>query len=201
MGDSDKEDSKEGSEERLVEEQEEEVEAMQEDSADASKRGIKRSIKDRLGDKKIKLDRFRNETLPPPGKPRQIVDIAEISPVEGTDEEFGEEVAERLKEEKEEMMISLVKFVGRKVVWDFFKETQRIEGEGGMVINNGARRRTPGGVLFHLLRKTEDVTIKEKVRKFFNNSHKDDRRRILEAKKRKQKDFDKEMSDFLSARR
>merc|ERR1719282_1686346 len=76
---------------------------MQEDCGEANeKRGTKRSVKERLGAKKIQLDRFHNETLPAPGEPRQIVDIAEISLVEGSDQDFGEEVAERLKEDKEE---------------------------------------------------------------------------------------------------
>merc|ERR550525_2276864 len=89
---------------------------MQEDCGDSSeKRGTKRSVKERLGKKKIQMDRFHNETLPAPGEPRQIVDIAEISLVEGSDEDFGEEVAERLKEDKEEMMVELVKAVGRRV--------------------------------------------------------------------------------------
>jgi len=175
---------------------------MQEESGETTeKRGTKRSVKERLGAKKIQLDRFHNETLPAPGEPRQIVDIAEISLVEGSDQDFGEEVAERLKEDKEEMMVDLVKAVGRKVVLDFFKETQKVEREGGMVINNGARRRTPGGVMLHLLRKTERPELKEKLRKFFNDSQKADQRKILAAKKRKQKDFDKEMQDFLSARK
>merc|ERR1712037_500687 len=127
---------------------------------------------ERLGKKKVQLDRFHNEKLSAPGEPKQIVDIAEISLVEGSDEDFGEEVAERLKEDKEEMMVELVKAVGRKVVWEFFKDTQKVEREGGMVISNGARRRTPGGVMLHLLRKTERPELKEKLRKFFNDSKK-----------------------------
>merc|ERR1719382_2133777 len=98
-------------------------------------------------------------------------------------------------------MVELVKAVGRKVVWEFFKDTQKVEREGGMVINNGARRRTPGGVMLHLLRKTERPELKEKLRKFFNDSRKDDQRKILAAKKRKEKNFDKEMEEFLSARK
>merc|ERR1719318_2254350 len=71
-----------------------------------------------------------------------------------------------------------------------------------MVINNGARRRTAGGVMLHLLRKTEDEGIKEKVKKFFNESQKNDhRRKIAVANKRKKKNFEKEMGDFLQARR
>merc|ERR1719384_2295505 len=114
-----------------------------EDTAAADlRRGTKRSVKDRLGGKRVHMDVFKNEVLPAPGKPRQIPDIAEESLLEGTDEEFAEELADRLNEEKEDMIISLVKIVGRKVALDFYKETQKIESKGGMVINNGARRRT-----------------------------------------------------------
>lgn len=180
---------------------EEEMQEDVEDEIKDEKRGTKRSVKERLGSKKIMLDRFKNETLSAPGEPRQIVDIAEISLVEGSDQDFGEEVAERLMEDKEEMIVDLVKAVGRRTVWQFFKETQKIEKKGGMVINNGARRRTAGGVMLHLFRKSEDPEIKEKVRMFFADSQKNDRRKILAAKKRKLKDFDKEMEEFLSARK
>ena len=186
------------------EEKVEDTEAMQEEAGEAAAqpRGTKRSVKERLGAKRMVMDRFRNETLPAPGEPRQIVDIGEMSLVEGTDEEFGEELAERLKEDKEEMMVELVRAVGRRVAWQYFQQTQKVEREGGMVINNGARRRTPGGVMLHLLRtKPEEPEVKEKLRKFFNDSQKSDRRKILNAKKRKQKDFDKEMSEFLTARK
>jgi len=169
---------------------------------DEERRGVKRSVKERLGEKRMRMDRYKNEVLPAPGKPRQIPDIGEESLIEGTDEEFGQELAERLKEEKEDMIINLVKIVGRREVWNFFKETQKIESTGGMVINNGARRRTAGGVMLHLLRKTEDETIKGKVKQFFNESQKNDhRRKIAVANKRKKKNFEKEMEDFLQARR
>merc|ERR1719242_1505816 len=167
---------------------------MQEDSTE--KRGTKRSVKERLGKKKIQLDRFHNETLPAPGEPRQIVDIAEISLVEGSDQDFGEEVAERLKEDKEEMMVDLVKAVGRKGVWEFFKDTQKVEREGGMVINNGARRRTPGGVMLHLLRKTERPELKDKLRKFFNDSKKDDQKKSWQPKKGRRKTLTKRWKSF-----
>jgi len=169
---------------------------------DEERRGVKRSVKERLGEKRVKMDRYKNEVLPAPGKPRQIPDIAEESLLEGTDEEFAEELADRLNEEKEDMIISLVKIVGRKVALDFYKETQKIESKGGMVINNGARRRTAGGVMFYLMKQTENEAIKGKVKQFFHESQKNDhRRKIAVANKRKKKNFEKEMEDFLQARR
>jgi len=179
-------------------------EAMDDTSKDDdnAKRGTKRSVKDRLGDKKMRLDRFKNEVLPPPGQPRQIPDIAEDSLVEGTDEEFGAELAARLQEEKVEMIIDLVKILGRRRVWEFFKETQAVEAKGGMMINNGARRRTAGGVLMHLLRTTEDHETAEKAKTFFRESQKNEqKRRFLHAKSKKKKKFEDEMEDFLRRKR
>ena len=180
------------------------MEACVDDNDDEikDKRGVKRSVKDRLGDRKVKLDCFKNEVLPPPGKPRQIPDIAEDSLVEGTDEDFGKELAERLQEEKVDMIIDLLKILGRRVVWDFFKQTQDIESKGGMMINNGARRRTAGGVMMHLLRITEDQEISEKAKIFFRESQKNDnKRRVLQAKSKKKKKFEDEMEDFLRRKR
>merc|ERR1719244_106406 len=169
---------------------------------DIEKRGIKRSVKERLGEKRFRMDRYRNEVLPSPGEPRTIVDIDEQSLVEGTDKDFGIELAERLMEEKEDMIVELVKLVGRKTVFDFFKQTQEVEGKGGLVINNGARRRTPGGVMLHLMRKCEDEEIGAKVRHFLNQSN-NAKRKILAAKskKKKQQKFEDEMAEFLKMNR
>ena len=100
--------------------------------------------------------------------------------MEGADEDFGKELAERLQEENVDMIIDLIKILGRRVVWDFFKQTQDIESKGGMMTNNGARRRTAGGVMMHLLRITEDQEISKKAKKLFNKSQKE-RKRVLQA--------------------
>jgi len=169
---------------------------------DEQKRGTKRSVRDRLGDKKVRLDRYRNEVLPPPGAPRQIPDIAEESVVEGTDEEFGAEIASRLQEEKVEMIVDLVKILGRRKVWEFFQETQKVEAKGGMMINNGARRRTAGGVLMHLLRTAQDTETADKAKEFFRESQKNEqKRRMLHAKSKKKKKFEEEMKEFLDRKR
>ena len=46
---------------------------------------------------------------------------------------------------------------------ELFAKTQAVEMDGGMMIKNGARRRTPGGVYLHLLRGLKDprVDVKE----------------------------------------
>ena len=77
------------------------------------------------------------------------------------------------------MIINLIKILGRRVVWDFFRQTQDIESKGGMMTNNGARRRTAGGVMMQLLRITEDQEISKKAKKLFKKSQKE--RRVLQA--------------------
>ena len=50
-----------------------------------------------------------------------------------------------------------------QVALELFAKTQAVEMDGGMMIKNGARRRTPGGVYLHLLRGLKDprVDVKE----------------------------------------
>ena len=102
----------------------------------------------------------------------------------------------------ESVQVSLVGILGRQVALKFFRETQRVEREGGMVINNGARRRTAGGVMMHLLRKCEDQSIRQPIVKFFNESQKQDhKRRIAVAKSKTKKKFEDEMQDFLKRKK
>ena len=49
-------------------------------------------------------------------------------------------------------MVGVIDLVGGQVVLELFQKTQKIESEGGMMIKNGERRRTPGGVFMQLLR-------------------------------------------------
>lgn len=73
-------------------------------------------------------------------------------------------------------MVGVIDLVGGQVVLELFQKTQKIESEGGMMIKNGARRRTPGGVFLHLLREINNdprVDPKE-VKQFFAQSQKND---------------------------
>lgn len=56
--------------------------------------------------------------------------------------------------------------LGREFVQNIYKETQRIEGDGGMMIHNNRRRRTSGGVFLFLV-KHDDVIGEEKKREAF----------------------------------
>ena len=88
---------------------------------------------------------------------------------------LGQELATRLYEPKKDLMIGVVDVVGLDVALDLFQKTRQIEAQGGMMIINNARRRTPGGVFLHLLRQmssspntSEDTSAK--IKAFFAQS-------------------------------
>lgn len=64
-------------------------------------------------------------------------------------------VAMRLGEQETEPLTHirrLIKHLGPATVWDLVAEAEQIEAQGGMLIPNGTRRRTFGGVFFALAR-------------------------------------------------
>merc|ERR1712142_1373844 len=75
----------------------------------------------------------------------------------------------------------------------------KVKMNGGMVIDNGARRRTAGGGMLYLMKQTEDEAIEGKIKNFvseFNKKENDQRRKVAIAnrgkKKKKLKDKDKD---------
>jgi len=46
----------------------------------------------------------------------------------------------------------IVKCLGAEVALAFLRETLEAEAEGGMMLRDGSRRRTPGGVFFYLVK-------------------------------------------------
>lgn len=69
-----------------------------------------------------------------------------------------------------------------------FKETQKIESDGGMLIVNGMRRRTPGGVFLFLLKNCDDISKKQKKDIFLEETRKTVKsRKLSQALKRDQK--------------
>ena len=60
---------------------------------------------------------------------------------------LGETEAEPLQ-----LLHKVVKKLGPEQALAFLKETQEIEAQGGLLLPDGSRRRTPGGVFFYLVR-------------------------------------------------
>ncbi|CAE1249953.1 PHAX [Acanthosepion pharaonis] len=74
--------------------------------------------------------------------------------------------------------------MGRKKTLELAYITEDIEDSGGMLTNNGDRRRTPGGVFFQIL-KTDPSFTKEKMKAVFGDEMKKEakRKKKLRAKR------------------
>jgi len=117
--------------------------------------------------KKYQVNNDEVFEVPLPGVPVFLPDVSEESWQYSTDSEFGQEVADKLNEPKSDTIVILVETIGRDAVLDFFWKTQKVEENGGILIKNGLRRRTSGGVLFQLLRECKNNNLKSKIAEFF----------------------------------
>ncbi|XP_052865504.1 phosphorylated adapter RNA export protein isoform X2 [Anopheles cruzii] len=107
--------------------------------------------------------------------PRHIPDLNLDD--ECSNEKFATELAEKLCEKQKDLLLRVVEVLGKVIPLKLFKETQKIEADGGMLVMKGWRRRTPGGVFLFLLKHCEDVDNEQKKQIF------------LETKKAKQKEW------------
>ncbi|KAH8297168.1 hypothetical protein KR044_005795 [Drosophila immigrans] len=89
-------------------------------------------------------------------EPRHILDLNDTVGRDACD--VAREMASKLYEEKDELLVRVVQVLGLDVPLELYKETQRIEADGGMMIKNGRRRRTPGGVFLFLLKHQDNIT-------------------------------------------
>jgi len=169
----------------------------------SDRRGTKRSAKDRLGNYRVPIDRYHGQKLAVPGEAKHLINISDEDLLECSEREFASILAERLGEEKPELVEGFVTKFGKTVAHNVYKLTQKKEIEGGIEINNGARRRTSGGVFFFLIKSDPSCGVDvAQVKKFLADFKRQEDRKILEAKSRKKKkDYDKEMQDFLELRK
>ncbi|XP_026288356.1 phosphorylated adapter RNA export protein [Frankliniella occidentalis] len=77
-------------------------------------------------------------------------------------EEIARDMAKKLLETKEELILRIINTVGREKAIALYQNTQKIESEGGMLIMNGSRRRSPGGVFFFLVKNDDEISHHEK---------------------------------------
>ncbi|KFM72881.1 hypothetical protein X975_04281, partial [Stegodyphus mimosarum] len=71
-----------------------------------------------------------------------------------------------LNEKKKYLIFRVVKMLGIEKAMKLLKMTEEIEDNGGMMIKNNARRRTPGGVYFQLIKNDKSID-KEVLNKIF----------------------------------
>ncbi|KAL7646726.1 UNVERIFIED_CONTAM: hypothetical protein RMT77_001979 [Armadillidium vulgare] len=102
-------------------------------------------------------------------KPRYLADIV-IEP-DWDSEKLGNMIADALFEQKPELIVRVVEVLGHEKALELYRNTQKMEKEGGMMINNGSRRRTSGGVFLNLL-KTFDGVSSEQMERIFEEDQK-----------------------------
>ncbi|XP_045599631.2 phosphorylated adapter RNA export protein [Procambarus clarkii] len=134
------EEEEEGEEEHEDNEQEDENE-------DTKKKRLnrKRHVKERIGYKKTKTKSGQ----------RNLVDVCVTEGM--TDEEVGHALAVGLMERKPELIVRVVEVLGREKAVELYRQTQTLEREGGLMIMNGSRRRTSGGVYLQLLKNLPSI--------------------------------------------
>uniref|UniRef100_A0A0M3ICG8 Phosphorylated adapter RNA export protein n=1 Tax=Ascaris lumbricoides TaxID=6252 RepID=A0A0M3ICG8_ASCLU len=72
-------------------------------------------------------------------------------------DELSKRIAKALGERDGSSIIAAVKAVGETLALKLFEEARNVEASGGMLVVNGSRRRTPGGVFLALFKANPDV--------------------------------------------
>ncbi|KAL8577283.1 hypothetical protein ACOMHN_062792 [Nucella lapillus] len=115
--------------------------------------------------------------------------VTESSPLE----EVAYFISNELQEAKVHLIRRVVQGVGRAKALDLLRETEKVQAGGGMLIMNGSRRRTPGGVYLTLLKTDKDIS-KQQLDEVFEEENRwnTDMRKRNKARARRRR---KEQSD------
>ncbi|KAM7344235.1 phosphorylated adaptor for RNA export [Cochliomyia hominivorax] len=145
-----------------------------ENKSSTSSSSTKRSVHQRLA--KRRDIRGRRRSSPYSGgsdsnsyDPKHIEDLEDVAGREAV--EVAREMAMKLHEEKDDLLVRIVEVLGTELPLKIYKETQRIEAEGGMTVMNGQRRRTPGGVFLFLLKHHDSLTPEDQKAIFSEDRH------------------------------
>ncbi|XP_053114139.1 phosphorylated adapter RNA export protein-like [Hemicordylus capensis] len=139
----------------------------------------KRPVKERLGERQEMNYKGRYE-------------ITEEDP----EEKVADEIAYRLREPKKDLIVQVVKIIGKKKAIELLMETAEVEQNGGLFIVNGTRRRTPGGVYLNLLKNTPSITG-EQIKEIFCIENQKEYENKKAAKKRRIQVLGKKMKKAI----
>ncbi|VDK47502.1 unnamed protein product [Anisakis simplex] len=78
-------------------------------------------------------------------------------------DELGERISKALGERDGQTIGAAVKAIGETLALKLFEETRKVELSGGMLVLDGSRRRTPGGVFMVLFKANPDIPQEAKV--------------------------------------
>ncbi|KAK7791285.1 hypothetical protein R5R35_005597 [Gryllus longicercus] len=106
-------------------------------------------------------------------------------------EDVTRDITLKLCEENEDLVLRVVTVLGTEKAIDLFNKTRNLEENGGMMVMNGSRRRTPGGVFLQLIKKDISVSKQQK-----NSIFIDDQKVGNKSKKSKAKSHQKKESEI-----
>ncbi|XP_053159129.1 phosphorylated adapter RNA export protein [Hemicordylus capensis] len=115
---------------------------------------------------------------------------------EDPEEKVSDEIAYRLCEPKKDLIVRVVKTIGKKKAIELLMETAEVEQNGGLFIVNGTRRRTPGGVYLNLLKNTPSITG-EQIKDIFYIENQKEYENKKAAKKRRIQVLGKKMKKAI----
>ena len=114
----------------------------------------------------------------------------------------GREIAYRLHEKKMRLIGHVVRVIGSSMAMEVFNETKKICKSGGLKVDNGERRRSPGGTFLYILKNrgyASDAQMKDifKSENERSKEAKKHRTRTQKNEKRKYKEDAQKMDDCI----
>ena len=137
-----------------------------EDEKDSERRLTNKRTNSDRSNIKLRLGKKHNSmgTDNQKGTVRKIADLS--TTIESTDSDVASDITSKLNEKKDLLIRRIVDIIGKEKAIYFFQKTKKIEEGGGMLIMNGSRRRTAGGVYLWLVKNDKHIP-QEKIREIF----------------------------------
>lgn len=142
-----------------------------------------------LTSRKRKMEQRETQSPNTVQRPRSRTQLRRVEDLTVTESstvlEVAQDITVKLHEEKMDLILRVVEIIGKELTIQLFRETQETENDGGIMVADGSRRRTPGGVFLYLLRNHEEIPM-EKIREVFSQETKakEQHKRTIRAKRR-----------------
>ncbi|XP_032873431.1 phosphorylated adapter RNA export protein [Amblyraja radiata] len=111
-------------------------------------------------------------------------------------DKISDEIAHRLREPKTALIQRVVTAIGKKKAIELLVQTAEVEQNGGLMIVDGSRRRTPGGVYLQLLKSTPSIT-QDQIKEIFYDENQREYNSKKAAKKRRRHIIGKKMKQAI----
>lgn len=114
-------------------------------------------------------------------------------------EQLGDEIGKAMGERDPKTVKNIVNVCGMEKALALFEETRKVESTGGMMTENGQRRRTPGGVFISLFKLDSEIPEDVKKRLFGETKH--EARKMGRARRRGHSSFQNDVAKLAELMR